>query len=81
LAGALVVEELTDMPNDLHIRVPLSIRGEQRIRELEDALKHARAVADAERRRADLLERTAQDAYRRAAVNRVHTSAGQDRER
>jgi hypothetical protein len=50
--------------------VPLFVDAEQRIRELEDALEHTRAVADAERRRADLLERTAQDAYRRAAHSR-----------
>lgn len=59
------------MPNDEKRRVPMFISAEQRIADLEAALKHARSVADAERRRADLLERTAQDAYRRVAQSRL----------
>ena len=62
------------MQNEIPRRVPLSIRSEQRIRELEDALKRARQIADAERRRADLAVRAAEEAYRRAAVSRARAS-------
>ncbi len=48
------------MQNERPRPVPLFVSAEQRITELEDALKHARAVAAAERRPADLLERAAQ---------------------
>jgi hypothetical protein len=47
--------------------VPPFVDAEQRIPELEGALGRARAAAEAEQRRADLLERTAQDAYERCA--------------
>ena len=59
------------IPNDRTPAVPLFVRAEQRIRELEEALAHTRAVTDAERRRADLAVRAAEEAYRRAAVSRA----------
>ena len=40
---------------------------EERIRELEEALRHARHVAEAERRRAEAMEEAARRAYRLAA--------------
>jgi hypothetical protein len=51
--------------------VPTVAALHKRIRELEATLAHTRAVAVRDRRRAELLERAAAEAYRRAAHVRV----------
>lgn len=52
--------------------------SESRIRELEEALRHTREIADAERRRADALEKATRRAYRMAIGGRAGAPAADD---